>query len=391
MKKIKIAFFDTKPYDRTYFEDILDKYNIEIKFFPARLGPDTAALVAGFDGVCVFVNDRVDSKTAEMLANEGVKLIALRCAGYNNVDLDVVWKKIHVVRVPSYSPHAVAEHAAALLMALNRKTHKAYFRTRDGNFTLNGLEGFDLYGKTAGIIGTGRIGRVLAEILRGFGMKVLVSDPFPDKNWAEEKGMEYVDSDELFRSADVISLHCPLTAENNHLINAAVLASMKKNAIIINTGRGALIDTKALIESLKNNEIGGAGLDVYEEEDGYFFEDHSANIIQDDVLARLLTFPNVLITSHQAFLTKEALTAIAETTLNNIRDFFEKGELPNEICYRCGASAATPAGADTASSEKTNDAGTAASEKTACSGNTIDISKATFSCICPKATTGKCF
>ena len=337
MEKIKIAFFDTKPYDQIHFENILDQYNITIKYFPVKLGADTAALAAGFDGVCVFVNDNVDSETVGILAKAGVKLIALRCAGYNNVDFKAAWEKIHVVRVPSYSPHAVAEHAIALLMALNRKTHKAYFRIRDGNFTLSGLEGFDLFGKTAGVIGTGQIGRITAEILKGFGMKVIASDPFPNNSWAEKKGISYVERDELLRSADVVSLHCPLTAENHHLINTAVLSSMKKNAIIINTGRGALIDTKALIEALKNNTIGGAGLDVYEEEDAYFFEDHSAHIIQDDVLARLLTFPNVLITSHQAFLTEEALSAIAKTTLNNIRDFFEKNELHNEVCYHCSA------------------------------------------------------
>ncbi|MDL2229180.1 2-hydroxyacid dehydrogenase [Treponema sp. OttesenSCG-928-L16] len=332
---MRIAFFDTKPYDQKYFEEILGDYNIEIKFFPTKLCLDTAALAAGYDGVCIFVNDLADAQVAEVLYKEGIKLIALRCAGYNNVDLKAVWEKIHVARVPAYSPHAVAEHALALLMALNRKTHKAYFRTRDGNFALNGLVGFDLYAKTAGIIGTGLIGRTSAELLKGVGMNVLASDPFPNEKWAEEKGIRYVDRDELFRLSDAVSLHCPLTAENFHMINADVLASMKQGAIIINTGRGALIDTRALIEALKNNRIGGAGLDVYEEEDQYFFEDHSGDIIQDDVLARLMTFPNVLITSHQAFLTREALSAIARISLDNIRDFFEKDELPNEICYRC--------------------------------------------------------
>ena len=259
----------------------------------------------------------------------------MRCAGYNNVDLKAVWGRLHVVRVPAYSPHAVAEHAVALLLTLNRKIHKAYIRTREGNFTLSGLVGFDLYGKTAGIVGTGQIGRIAAEIFRGFGMEVLASDPYSNEAWAAEKGVRYTSMEELFRQSDVVSLHCPLTPENHHLINEKSLHLMKKNAIIINTGRGALIDTKALIHALKTNSLGGAALDVYEEEDEYFFEDHSTSVIKDDVLARLLTFPNVLITGHQAFLTHEALTAIATTTLGNIQKYFESGDLTNEICYRC--------------------------------------------------------
>ncbi|MEJ5188283.1 MAG: 2-hydroxyacid dehydrogenase [Breznakiellaceae bacterium] len=332
---IRVAFFDTKPYDEEYFEAHRAEYPIDIKYFPMKLGPDTAALTAGYDAVCAFVNDEIDKTTAEILTKEGIELIALRCAGYNNVDLQAVWGKIHVVRVPAYSPHAVAEHTVALLLTLNRKIHKAYIRTREGNFSLTGLVGFDLYGKTAGIVGTGQIGRITAEILRGFGMEVLATDPYPQEAWAQERGIRYVGRDELFERADVISLHCPLTPENRHLINAEAISRMKRGVIILNTGRGALIDSRALIEGLKTNTIGGAALDVYEEEDKYFFEDHSDRVIQDDVLARLLTFPNVLITGHQAFLTREALEAIARTTLSNIQLYFEKGELPNEICYQC--------------------------------------------------------
>ncbi|MFQ3547859.1 MAG: 2-hydroxyacid dehydrogenase [Termitinemataceae bacterium] len=331
----KLAFFDTKPYDREYFDAIVEGYHVHIKYFPMKLNADTASLAKGYDAVCAFVNDEIDAKTADILVEHGVKLVALRCAGYNNVDLQAVWGRLHVVRVPAYSPHAVAEHAVALLLTLNRRIHKAYIRTREGNFTLSGLVGFDLYGKTAGIVGTGQIGRITAEILRGFGMQVLASDPYPQASWAEAKDIRYVSLEELFSHSDVISLHCPLTPENHHLINDATLGLMKKNAIIINTGRGALIDTKALIHALKTNRLGGAALDVYEEEDEYFFEDHSATIIKDDVLARLLTFPNVLITGHQAFLTDEALSAIATTTLDNVQSYFERGELPNEVCYRC--------------------------------------------------------
>jgi D-lactate dehydrogenase len=333
METVKIAFFDTKPYDKDYFDPLLEKlaFPLKLKYLNARLGPDTAALAAGYDGICIFVNDRIDTATADILYQQGIRIVALRSAGYNNVNLEALRGRISAVRVPSYSPHAIAEYSVSLLLTLNRKTHKAYSRVRDGNFSLTGLEGFDLYKKTAGIIGTGQIGRITAEILRGFGMEVLASDPYPAADWAKSRGVLYVDREELFRRADIISLHCPLTPENRRLINKTALASMKPGAIIINTGRGGLIDTRDLIEALKNNRIGGAGLDVYEEEDKYFFEDHSGQVIQDDVLARLMTFPNVLITSHQAFLTREALSAIAETTLENLRLFFENNELPNEI------------------------------------------------------------
>jgi D-lactate dehydrogenase len=336
MKNFKIAFFDAKPYDEAYFRPLLEECALpmEIKFLKTRLGADTASLAEGYDGVCIFVNDVLDVETANILYKQGVKLVALRSAGYNNVDLDAVRGKIPVVHVPAYSPHAVAEYAVTLLLTLNRKTHKAYSRIRDGNFALDGLEGVDLYGKTAGIVGTGQIGRITAEILRGFGMDILVSDLYPQREWAEARGIRYTDNENLFRQADVISLHCPLTAENKHLVNRETLSLMKPGVIIINTGRGALIDAKALIHALKANRIRGAGLDVYEEEEGYFFEDYSGRVIQDDVLARLITFPNVLITSHQAFFTREALSAIAKTTIENFRLFFEKQELSNEIKNR---------------------------------------------------------
>ncbi|MDR2097176.1 MAG: 2-hydroxyacid dehydrogenase, partial [Spirochaetaceae bacterium] len=316
IKVFRVAFFDTKPYDETYFRPLLTEAGLplEFKFLQVRLGADTAALAEGYDGICIFVNDVLDAGTADILYRQGIKLIALRSAGYNNVDLEALSRKIPVVRVPAYSPHAVAEYAVTLLLTLNRKTHRAYSRIRDGNFSLTGLEGADLYGKTAGIVGAGQIGRITAEILRGFGMNVLVSDPYPQHEWAAACGISYVNNGDLFREADIISLHCPLTPENRHLVNRETLSAMKPGAIIINTGRGALIDAKALIEALKENRIRGAGLDVYEEEEGYFFEDYSGRVIQDDVLARLITFPNVLVTSHQAFFTEEALSAIARTT-----------------------------------------------------------------------------
>ncbi len=337
---VRIAFFDTKPYDRNYFEagarqEEFSDMRFEFSFFESKLNPATAALAKGHEVVCAFVNDKLDAETIEALSAGGVKLIALRCAGYNNVNLQAVWGKIHVVRVPAYSPHAVAEHAAALLQTLNRRIHTAYNRTRDGNFTLTGLVGRDLYGKTAGIIGTGKIGKILATILHGFGMKILLDDLYPDQAFAQSIGGEYVSRERLYAESDVISLHCPLTPENKYMINAETLKLMKKSAIVINTGRGGLIDTKALVDALKNGKIRGAGLDVYEEEDQYFFEDKSMEPIRDDVLARLIQFPNVLLTSHQAFLTEEALGEIARVSLDNVRRW-KKGEPQiNEICYRC--------------------------------------------------------
>ncbi len=339
---IRVAFFDTKPYDRQYFEAMakspeFSAIDYAFDFFEAKLTAATVALAKDHDAVCVFVNDRVDAEVADRLAEFGIPLVALRCAGYNNVDLEAVFGRIHVARVPAYSPHAVAEHAAALLQTLNRRIHTAYSRTRDGNFALSGLVGRDLHAKTAGIIGTGKIGKILATILHGYGMNVLLDDLFPDEAFAAGIGAKYVSREELYREADVISLHCPLTPENRYMINAESLALMKKEVIIINTGRGGLIDSKALVEALKDGRIRGAGLDVYEEEEKYFFEDWSLEPIQDDVLARLIQFPNVLLTSHQAFLTEEALSEIARVTLMNMRDWFTAEKLENEICYQCTA------------------------------------------------------
>jgi D-lactate dehydrogenase len=272
----------------------------------------------------------------DVLVDNGIKIIALRCAGYNNIDLKAVYKRLRVVRVPAYSPYAVAEHALALMLSLNRKTYRAYSRTRDMNFNINGLLGFDMHGRTAGVIGTGKIGRILICILRGLGMNVLAYDLYPDEAYARKEGFTYVDLDRLYKESDIISLHCPLTKDTYRIINRESIAKMKDGVMIINTGRGQLIDTRALIEGLKERKIGSAGLDVYEEESEYFYEDLSTEIISDDTLARLISFNNVLVTSHQAFFTREALTNISHTTLENIRLFLGKGELPNEICYRCG-------------------------------------------------------
>jgi D-lactate dehydrogenase len=333
----KIAFYDAKPYDEESFKAVNGEFGYEIKYHHSRLGLDTAILASGSEFVCAFVNDIIDKDVVEILYDQGVKLIALRCAGYNNVNLHAVYKKIHVVRVPAYSPYAVAEHAVGLILALNRKIHKAYYRTRDNNFNINGFLGFDMHGKTAGIIGTGKIGRVLIDILKGFGMKILAFDSYPNPEAAGEQGFEYTDLDTIYSKCDIISLHCPLVKETYHLINEDAIKKMKDSVMIINTSRGALIDTVALIEGLKAKKVGSAGLDVYEEESEYFFEDFSGNIIDDDILARLLTFPNVLVTSHQAFFTREALHNIAHTTLSNIRDFIDGKPLVNEICYKCGA------------------------------------------------------
>ncbi len=328
---MKIAFFDTKEYDRKSFEPYDGKEGMHFAFYETKLNADTADLAKGADAVCVFVNDNLDAETIEKLNSCGVKLIALRCAGYNNVDLKAAYGKIHTVRVPAYSPYAVAEHAMALLLTSIRRIHKAYNRTREFNFSISGLTGFDLHGKTVGVIGTGKIGRCFVDICKGFGMKVLAFDKYP----SEIEGIRYVDKEELFRESDIISLHCPLTDETKHIISEKSIALMKKGVVLINTSRGALIDSEALLTGIKERKIGAACLDVYEEESELFFEDFSGHILNDDTLSRLISMPNVIVTSHQAFLTKEALTGIAETTVNNIRDFFEKDELPNEICYRC--------------------------------------------------------
>lgn len=325
----KIAFFDAKPYDKTYFEPLSQEHGYQLKYFEHKLNEDTARLTVGFDGVIAFVNDILDAEVIETLYQNKVPIAALRCAGYNNVDFKSAYGKVHIVRVPAYSPYAVAEHAMAMLLTLNRKTHRAYIRTRDFNFTLNRLTGFDLHGKTAGVIGTGKIGRVFIDICKGFGMNVIAYDPYP------QEGIDYVSLEELCKRADVISLHCPLTDSTHHIINRETLSQMKKGTYLINTSRGALIDSEALLEALKSGHLGGAGLDVYEEEGDFFYEDRSGKIMQDDVLALLVAQPNVLVTSHQAFLTNEALENIAKTTVENLDAFFEDKPLENEICYRC--------------------------------------------------------
>ena len=331
MDKIKIAFFDSKDYDKQSFVDSNKNEEFEITYFETRLSEDTYKLAEDSDVVCVFVNDDVNSVVIDKLHKMGVKLIALRCAGYNNVDIEYAFGKIHVVRVPAYSPYAVAEHAIALLLTSIRRIHKAYIRTKDFNFSLNGLTGFDLHGKTVGVVGTGKIGRIFIDICRGFGMNVIAYDKFP----AKDSGIEYVSLDELWSRSDIISLHCPLTDESLHMINAESIEQMKKGVVIINTSRGALIDSEALVEGIKARHVGAACLDVYEEESNVFFHDYSNHIVNDDTLARLISMPNVIVTSHQAFLTNEALMNIADTTLNNVKEFFDKGACANEICYKC--------------------------------------------------------
>ena len=330
---IRIAFYDTKAYDRPSFEHFGGFHDISFRFLETKLNEDTAEFAKGCDVVCVFVNDDVNALVIDKLYEYGVKLIALRSAGYNNVDVKAAFGKIHVVHVPAYSPYAVAEHAIALLMTSVRRIHKAYNRTREFNFSLNGLTGFDFHGKTAGVIGTGKIGRIFIDICRGFGMKVIAYDRFP----AKDSGIEYVTLEELFEHSDIISLHCPLTDETRHLIGAQAIDKMKKGVVIVNTSRGGLIDAEALLEGIKARKIGAACLDVYEEEADVFFEDHSGHILNDDLLSLLISMPNVIVTSHQAFLTEEALNNIAETTVNNILSYFNNdGICDNELCYRCG-------------------------------------------------------
>ena len=329
--KPKIAFFDTKSHDKTFFLEKNQQYGFEIKFYKSHLNKDNAILAKGADVVCIFVNAEVDANVIDILVENGVKLIALRCAGYNNVDLKAAKNRIKVVRVPAYSPHSIAEYTLALMLTLNRKIHRAYNRTREGNFALEGLMGFEMIGKTAGIIGTGKIGKIVAQILKSMGINVLAYDLYPDMEFAEKNGIRYASLDELYQNSDIISLHCPLTKETEYLINEGSIAKMKEGVMIINTGRGKLINTKDLIDGLKNKKIGSAGLDVYEEESDYFYEDHSDIVIDDDILARLLTFNNVIVTSHQAFFTKEALSEIARITLQNIQDFFDGKPLVNEV------------------------------------------------------------
>ena len=327
----KIAFFGTKPYDEKSFNKVNEDYGFEIKYFKGHLNMNNIVLTQGADVVCVFVNDTVDADVIKAMAENGVKLLALRCAGYNNVDLEAAKGRLTVVRVPAYSPYAVAEYTVALMLSLNRKIPRASWRTRDGNFSLHGLMGFDMHGKTVGVIGTGKIATILIGILRGFGMKILAYDLYPDYKFAEETGMTYTTLDELYHRSDIITLHCPLTAETKYMINEDSISKMKDGVMIVNTGRGQLIHTNALIEGLKNKKVGYAGLDVYEEENEYFYEDKSDKIIDDDTLARLLSFNNVIVTSHQAFFTKEALRNIANTTLQNIKDFEEGKPLVNEV------------------------------------------------------------
>ena len=327
MKSV-VGVFDTKPYDRDYLSRAAGSDELDWHFHDFRLERETAFTASGTQAICVFVNDVVNREVIDSLSAAGVRLIALRCAGFNNVDLNAAKElDLAVVRVPSYSPHAVAEHAVALLLALNRKIHRAFNRVRELNFSLDGLAGFDLYGKTAGIVGTGKTGRIVCEILRGFGMRVLASDPFPNREWAAQNRIEYVEMSILMKESDVISLHAPLTPQTDRLINAETLGQMKPGVVLVNVSRGRLIHTKALIEALKSGHVGGVALDVYEEEEGIFFEDLSGAVLHDDELARLLTFPNVLITAHQAFFTREALSEIARVTVENIRRFVSKQAL----------------------------------------------------------------
>ncbi len=328
---IKIAFFDTKEYDRKLFDEYNENYGYEITYLESKLNSETAPLARGFDVVCIFVNDIVDEKTINILKECKVKLIALRCAGFNNVNVKKLGDELIAVRVPAYSPYAVAEHAVALILSIDRKIYKAYQRTKKYNFTLNGLLGFDIHGKTVGVVGAGKIGKAFINIMNGFGTKVLVYDKFQDEKTAKEMNFEYVDLDRLYEESDIISLHCPLTDENYKMINEESLNKMKNGVLIINTSRGKLIDTKSLINKLQEGKIGGLGLDVYEDEEEFFLNDMSNSYIRDEELSILLTMPNVVVTSHQAFFTKEALNKIALDTCENIKEFFETGDCKNKV------------------------------------------------------------
>lgn len=328
---MKVAVFSTKAYDRTFLETVNKAYQHELVFFEPHLSRETASLAQGFPAVCIFVNDQLDASLVTTLSQFGIRLIALRCAGFNNVDLAAARQHgITVVRVPAYSPHAVAEHTVALLLSLNRKIHRAYARVREGNFALDGLLGFDLYGQTVGIIGTGKIGAEVAKIMHGFGCRVLAHDLVPNPD-CEKIGVFYTSLAELLTESNIVTLHCPLTPETYHLIDTKALDQMKPGVVLINTSRGALVNTQALIGGLKSGKIGYLGLDVYEEEADLFFEDLSNVVIKDDIFARLLTFPNVIITGHQAFFTSNALQSIAETTLNNIATFEQSGTCANAV------------------------------------------------------------
>lgn len=327
----KIAFFSTQSYDKTFFEKYNSDFNFALTFLEVQLNSKTVALLQGETVICVFVNDIVDAAVIAQLAQKKVKVIALRCAGFNNVDLDAAKKfEIHVCRVPSYSPEAVAEHAMAIILTLNRKTHKAYNRVREQNFSLNGLLGFDLHGKTIGLIGTGNIGKAFAKIAKGFGCNILAYDINIDPEM-QEQGVVFTDLNTIFEEADIISLHCPLNEQTKHLIDKGALSMMKNNVMIINTSRGALINTSDMIDALKEGKVGYLGIDVYEQEEKLFFRDLSDNIIQDDEIQRLMSFPNVLVTAHQAFFTNEALTQIALTTLGNIESLLLKDSIDNKL------------------------------------------------------------
>ena len=333
---MRIAFFDAKPYDKPSFDRYGQENGITFKYFEAKLNEDTVELAAGFDGVCAFVNDTVNAAVIDRLAELGISIVAMRCAGYNNVDMRHAYGRVHVVRVPAYSPYAVAEHTMALLLTSIRRIHKAYIRSRDFNFSLSNLTGFDLHGKTVGVIGTGRIGRVFIDICRGFGMRVLCYDKFPFPGLDNGDTVRYVDLPELFANSDILSLHCPLTEDTYHLIDADSLKRCKRGVVILNTSRGALVDAEALLEGIKSRHVGAACLDVYEEEGDLFFEDKSGHILEDDTLARLISMPNVIVTSHQAFLTEEALENIAETTVQNLLALQNAGQCQNEVCWRGG-------------------------------------------------------
>ena len=323
----KIAFFDTKPYDKIWFDKFNDEF--EIDYFEGKLTPKTCKLVRDYDGVVAFVNDDIDKTVINTMYNEKVPVLAMRCSGYNNVDRKAAQGKIRILRVPAYSPYAVAEHAMALILTLNRKIHKAYIRTRDFNFSLNRLIGFDIHGKTIGVIGTGQIGRVFIDVCRGFGANVLAYDKYPSK----DSGINYVELETLFRESDIISLHCPLTKETHHIINKDSIAMMKQGVYLINTSRGSLIESQSLLDGLTSGKVGAAGLDVYEEESDLFYEDFSNIVIKDDILSILVSRPNVIITSHQAFLTEEALKGIASVTLSNLKEYFQTGTCANEITF----------------------------------------------------------
>ncbi len=330
----RIAVFDAKPYDRDNFTEVNKDFGFDLRFHKEHLDINNVVLAHDCDAVCIFVNAVVDAAVINKLVSYGVKIIALRSAGFNNVDIAAAAGKIKVVRVPEYSPHAIAEHTLALMLCLNRKIHRAFWRTRDNNFSLLGFQGFDMIGKTAGVVGTGKIGRTVVQVLKGLGMNVIMYDLYPNEEFAKQTGCEYVPLNDLYKKSDIITLHCPLTKETEYMINENSISMMKKGVMIINTGRGKLINTKHLIEGLLSGQVGYAGLDVYEEEGAYFYEDYSNSILTDDVLARLLSFNNVILTSHQAFFTREAMSNIATTTLQNIKDFTDNKELVNEVVYK---------------------------------------------------------